>query len=170
MHFMLDLETLSSASNAVIISIGIVEFSPTGIWRKFYTNVDPSKQDGLHISADTVMWWLQQNAEAREAVLGPKVPFHTALYQVREFLGSNPIVWGNGADFDNVVLRNAFAAAGMSKPWSHRNNRCYRTLKALRPDIKMEAAKGTVAHNALDDAHNQALHAIKLLDALEAWE
>lgn len=48
-------------------------------------------------------------------------------------------------------------------PWPHWNDRCYRTLKAMRPDVKMERT-GT-HHNAVDDATSQARHALALLAA-----
>jgi len=65
-----------------------------------------------------------------------------------------------GSDFDNAILYAAYAASGLEQAWEYWNSRCFRTLKALVPHVKME--KGGVAHNALDDAKNQALHAVKL--------
>ena len=64
-------------------------------------------------------------------------------------------VWGNGVDFDNVILFNALSRASISWPWSFRNNRCYRTINALYgSDINIFTQR--VAHRALDDAIYQA--------------
>ena len=65
-------------------------------------------------------------------------------------------VWGNGATFDNVILSNAYKAAGMEQPWKFWDDRCYRTVKGLLPDIKIERL-GT-HHNAVYDAMSQARH------------
>jgi exodeoxyribonuclease VIII len=70
-------------------------------------------------------------------------------------------VWGNGSDFDNAILSCCYGATGREVPWDFWHNRCYRTLKALRPGPKL-VREGTY-HNALDDAKSQALHAIELL-------
>lgn len=73
-------------------------------------------------------------------------------------------VWGNGSDFDNVILRNAYAAIGSTYPWRYNDNMCYRTIKNLAPDVKM--ARQGVHHNALDDARSQALHLIAICNHL----
>jgi hypothetical protein len=70
-------------------------------------------------------------------------------------------LWGNGAVFDNVILSNAYAACAIDKPWKFWNDKCYRTLKGLYPQIELERT-GT-HHNALDDAVSQANHAVKIL-------
>lgn len=73
-------------------------------------------------------------------------------------------IWGNGADFDNVILTNAYRAVGISRPWEPYHDRCYRTLKNLRRDIHLYRT-GT-HHNALYDAITQAEHAVRLLQAV----
>jgi exodeoxyribonuclease VIII len=47
------------------------------------------------------------------------------------------------------------------QPWRHWNDRCYRTVKSLYPDVKLERV-GT-HHNAVDDAESQARHLIAML-------
>lgn len=71
-------------------------------------------------------------------------------------------VWGNGASFDNVILRGAYARNSTPAPWAWWNDRCYRTIKALHREVPMERL-GT-HHNALDDAISQALHLIRMLN------
>lgn len=75
--------------------------------------------------------------------------------------GPDVKVWGNGADFDNVILGSAYRRLGKSIPWAFYNSRCYRTVKSLQPGCRIERA-GT-HHNALDDAKSQALHLMRLL-------
>jgi exodeoxyribonuclease VIII len=102
----------------------------------------------------------------QQAESGVKLP--EALVQLTSFLnqfGRKGLkVWGNGSDFDNAILAACYAAVGQPLPWDFWHNRCYRTLKALRPELKLQR-QGTY-HNALDDAKTQAQHAIQLLEAL----
>lgn len=177
MNIMLDLETLSSSPDACIVAIGAATFSSDGAdqdkgftpRQKFYAVVDPqSAQDaGGVITARTVQWWAKQSDAAR-AVLNDSsaIDIYNA---VRRFAGfclnfAEPKIWGNGAGFDNVVLRQAFERLGLKGPWEFRNDHCYRTLKNLRPDIAFEPYG--VAHHALDDAIAQARHAERILAAL----
>lgn len=166
-NVMVDLETLGNGGNAVIIAIGAVEFdTATGLLgREFYEVVDAQScvDRGMEIDASTVMWWMKQSAEARAAFDKPGIPLTEALHRFSTWYPTavKTPLWGNGATFDNVILANAYKRARLSRPWGYQSDRCYRTLKALRPEVKQEAIG--VAHNALDDAKYQALHAIKLL-------
>lgn len=159
---MVDLETLSTESNACILSIGAARFFPrdTGIMDHFEVFVDPKSctADGLVIDADTVMWWMHgdQDEARKELMACPRLPLRTALLMFMEWLKGDRPVWGNGATFDNVILRNAYKAAGLGVPWSYWNDRCYRTMKSQYPDVKL-VRKGT-HHSAAADAVSQAVH------------
>lgn len=171
---MIDLETLGNRPGCAILSIGAVEFGPQGLGRTFYVTVGKWSQIqlGLHESQSTLDWWKGQSPEARvvleqsENDNDPK-SIHTALLAFANWLSPTGLrtvkVWGNGSDFDNAILACCYAATGDAVPWQFWNNRCYRTLKNLRPEIKLERT-GTY-HNALDDAKTQARHAIQLLSS-----
>lgn len=181
-HIMVDLETLSSASNAVVVSIGAVIFDPkTGeLGERFYVemtdDLDAQQLAGRDVSASTFKWWMEQNAQAKQVFA--KTPAEgvrrtstvEALHSFANFIDvhaggeKNAVLWGNGAVFDNVVLRSLYASAGFKAPWSYRNDACYRTLKNLPGAPAMQQEFG-VAHNALDDAICQALHAVEIF----AW-
>lgn len=164
-HAMVDLETLGNTSDAVVLSIGAVLFSvERGIFGDFYTTVDPQScvAAGLTLSVSTIMWWMQQGDVARKAVRAPGVSLGAALADFAEFLAEHKEVrvWGNGATFDNVILANAYGKAEFKRPWSYKHDRCYRTLAAQHPDVQIEYI-GT-AHNALDDARNQAQRLLEI--------
>ena len=167
MDVMVDLETLGNGSNAAIIAIGAVEFDPTtrALGREFYQVVDAqsSVDSGMAIDASTVMWWMKQNTEAKRAFNTPGTPLFLALGDFANWYPEGANFWGNGATFDNVILSNAYKLTSQKRPWPYQADRCYRTLKALFPNV--EQVHAGVAHNALDDAKSQALHAIKLLSA-----
>ena len=159
-HIMIDLETMSTKPNAAIVAIGAVEFSKEGLGREFYVTVTLSSNEeyGRHVSASTIMWWLEQSNEARKELTNAKVGLQEALELFSVFVRSvKPTgVWGNGAGFDNVVLREAYSAVFTenSEPWPFYADRCYRTIRNLTDHraVKFDGEK----HNALSDAKHQA--------------
>lgn len=167
---MVDLETLGSGSNAVIISIGAVEFDPDTetLGREFYVLVDPQScvDAGLKVDVGTVVWWMKQSDQARSAFNRKGYTLAEALQHFTDWYPAGAPLWGNGATFDNVIMTNAYKAVGRDQPWKFWDDRCYRTLKNLLPHVTLERS-GT-HHNALDDAKTQAVHANKLLAALAA--
>lgn len=168
---MVDLETLGNNSHSVILSIGAVSFDDTGIGEEFYVNVDPQScvNHGLQIDVSTVMWWMKQSDDARKALYKSDTAILVdALTEFTLFMRRNDAayVWGNGATFDNVILSNAYKVVGLDTPWKFYNDRCYRTLKNLFPTVEQPADIGT-AHNALDDARWQALHAVNILQHIK---
>jgi hypothetical protein len=173
---MLDLESLGTAPGSAIVAIGAVRFDAEGITEEFYQRVDLESciRAGLTMDASTVLWWMGQSDAARHEITLPGVHLAQALLDFRLFLDNtrNPElrpasmengkieVWGNGASFDNALLAAAYRAIGDAQPWSFTKDRCYRTMKATRPDIQI--ARAGVLHNALDDARSQALHLIAI--------
>lgn len=164
---MLDLETLGNKPGSVIVAIGAVKFTAAEIVDEFSIVIDPRscEQWGLKLDADTVMWWLQKSEPARQKVCGRGCVLLEALSQFRHWLvDPEAAVWGNGSEYDNVLLAAAYAAVQTSAPWKYYNNRCYRTLKQLCPQVPFQ--KPEVAHDALEDARAQALHLMQILPRL----
>lgn len=162
---MVDLETLSTQHNAGILSIGATTFNHEGMKRTFYEKVAVGclERDGFHVSRSTLDWWNKQDPDTRAEAFSGKKELIDVLVELGGYLLAleTPInLWGNGSDFDNVILTNAYDRFGISLPWSYKNNRCYRTLKSLYPQILPPAMiRGGMKHNALDDAKYQAAHA-----------
>ena len=173
MNIMLDLETMGNGPDAAIIAIGACKFDITGIQDTYYCVVDltSSLNAGLKVDGDTILWWLKQSDDARKAIHSPLTSANKITEALETFAcwveknnQKNPKIWGNGASFDNVILANAYGKVGLETPWKYYNDRCYRTIKAMYPEIKMNR-KGT-HHNALDDAISQAEHLIKIWEAM----
>lgn len=171
---MIDLETLGQRPGCVILSIGAVAFDTDGIGDSLYAVVNTGSclDAGLTKDPETVAWWDRQNDQAKEVLKLAETSGSTladCLGTLTEFLSRFDLdqvrVWGNGADFDNAILGACYHAVGLKTPWKFYNNRCYRTLKSLRPTVKME--RQGVYHNALDDAISQAKHAIKLMELIK---
>lgn len=161
MNVMIDIETLGIGNNAAILSIGATRFVENGIIDSFHVGVSPEscQQYGLKIDASTVMWWMNAERDAARAEMMTlnKLDLYEALAGFSDWYGEESLpTWGNGASFDNVVLRNAFSAVNIQCPWKFWDDRCYRTMKNLAPGITL-AREGT-HHNALDDAIYQTKH------------
>src|SRR5688572_29191140 len=124
---MIDIETLSNRSYAVICSIGAVEFDlATGeTGREFYQRVDIQSclNAGLRVNGSTIQWWLQQSEEARNELAMPGATFLTTALQAFAnpglFNWNNAKVWGNGARFDLGLLSDAYNACKLEIPWKH---------------------------------------------------
>jgi DNA polymerase III epsilon subunit-like protein len=163
MHIMVDLETLSTRTNAHIVAIGAVAFNNTNVVDKYYQAIRLENNDKFHIDMGTLQWWITQSEEAREVFKDEyTAPLNVALVTFSKFFDKHQAetLWGNGAAFDNVILRNAYETIGIVPPWQHWQDRCYRTMKNLHPIVKMER-KGT-HHNALDDALSQTEHLLDI--------
>jgi hypothetical protein len=165
-HYMVDLETMGLRENSAIVSIGVVEFDETTLGRNFYTNVSLESciEAGLVTDQSTIDWWSKQTEGAQNAWKQSPESLMASLRLLCRFFegatgGASAVrLWGNGAGFDNVLLKNAFKALDADEPWKYFNNRCYRTMAAVFPltDEEMPARVGTY-HNALDDALTQTL-------------
>lgn len=168
-HLMIDLETMGTNTNAPIVVIGAVFFDPqTGeIGPVFYIVI--SLTDAMNTGAvpdgGTIEWWLKQSSEARAAILTDQVKLKDALSRFREFINEYSDekfvqVWGNGATFDNAILRTSYERLDIPCPWRYYNDRDVRTIVELGKTIDFDARTVIpfegVRHNALDDARHQA--------------
>ncbi|MEN3158250.1 3'-5' exonuclease [Alkalimonas sp. NCh-2] len=183
-NLMIDIETLGTGKNAVIISLGAVFFCPeTGnLGAGFYQTITRGSCElyGLEADEDTVRWWSEQSAEARAVLTCPDAgdlddtlrEFAGWLWESTEE-GSDIHVWGNGPSFDNAILANAYNRCNVKLPWKFRHERCVRTIVALGRELlgidpkKTIERKGT-HHHALADAEHQALYVSAVYQALKA--
>lgn len=178
-HLMIDLETMGANPNAPIAGIGAVFFEPsTGrTGERFYVRVDfaMAMTMGAVADGDTIKWWMAQSSESRaELIADFALPTSLALEQLNQFIAANQYpagrkylrVWGNGAAFDNVILRAAYARAGAEVPWDWWHDLDVRTVvemgRVLGYDPKRNNAFAGTRHNALDDAVFQAIYVSEL--------
>ncbi|EJB1542413.1 3'-5' exoribonuclease [Salmonella enterica] len=170
-NLMIDLETMGKNKDAPIVSIGAVFFTPeTGdIGQEFYTvvSLESAMGQGATPDGDTILWWLKQSPEARAAIcIDDTLSISDALSELNHFINRHAAntkylkVWGNGATFDNVILRGAYERAGQICPWAYWNDHDVRTIVTLGRSIgfdpKMDIPFDGERHNALADARHQA--------------
>jgi len=171
-HIMIDLETLNNTPDSVIVAIGAVAFDKDSVLDKeaFYVivDIDSCLKSGLTIGGDTLGWWAKQSPKA-QAVLhaSPRTDLETALDQLNNFIikhtnnqHRSAKVWGNGAAFDQPILRTAYARTGKKPAWEFYNEMCYRTLKNAHKDVP--PVKPVIAHHAAHDSLAQAKHLIQI--------
>ncbi|EOF6195901.1 3'-5' exonuclease [Salmonella enterica] len=169
-NLMIDLETMGKKPNAPVVSIGAVFFDPHSgeIGPEFYTAVslESAMEQGAVPDGDTILWWMRQSPEARAAICVDAMPIPAALSELTHFIGRHADnikymkVWGNGATFDNVILRGTYERAGKICPWLFWNDHDVRTLVTLGRSIGFDPKKDMPfigeQHNALADARHQA--------------
>ncbi len=176
---MIDLETLGTTADAVILSIGAVRFDleegrvfdsgPHDCC--FYRAIEIDWQPGRRIDGDTLTWWMKQDAQAQQVFTDPaKKILAIALHQLAMWIdpqpGSMPTVWSNGADFDLPMLSHAYRQHSQTPPWEPYAARCYRTYKNLPGARAVKVERTGLHHNALDDAIYQAQHLCAIHAAL----
>lgn len=168
-HFMLDLETMGLQPNAAVTAIGIAYFDRNNIIDTFYTPVslEDCKRVGLVTLKSTEDWWAKQSAEARTAwdVENPPSVLD-ALGSMASWMRSHSAEkdiapWGNGSDFDLVLMASMCRAVEVETPWRYYNHHCFRTMKNMF-EVNFHSRTG-VYHHARDDAITQAKHLQEIL-------
>ena len=171
---MLDLETLGTDPDAVILSAGLVLFNleeeddydtlaDSDAKRVWYSTFEPQDQIdlGSTVTFSTIKWWLEQHklAQAVFHVKHPK-PNETILEDLCEFLGDAQEItlWGNGSGFDIPIFRHMFKIYNIKFPFRHWNENDLRTMRRMAGKPELQIVRG-VYHNALDDAQYQVLAA-----------
>ncbi len=163
-NIMLDLETLGTRADSVILSIGAVKFnllSGEMDDKAFYASVsiDSNHEVGpRHISESTVMWWLKQSAEAQAVFHGAKTTLNSALEEFVNWIDHPDYrIWSNGADFDIPMMVHALDTFGYEVPWKFYMTGCHRTEKSS-PNAPRAQTQPKIAHHAMYDAIAQAEH------------
>lgn len=180
-HVMLDIETLSTQMNAVVLSIGALVFDPfTGeIGEKFYVELDLDEQPSRHISMGTLRFWtsqIQKDPTKGAIIVGAdKAPVSHALTLLKKFIERNTrgkleALWACDPDFDCAILRNLYAEHNRETPWAFYQPKSVRTIRMLAKQFATESTAATVAvtvtHNALEDCERQANEVIVFYRAL----
>ena len=136
MDVMLDIETLSTRPESVILTLGAVKFSPwdqevnteTGLYLRI--DVDEQLQLDRHVQQETVDWWGKQAEEVREEALGEheRTRLGDSVDQLNRFLVGAENIWCQGPAFDIVILENLYRQLGRPTPWQFWQIRDSRTL------------------------------------------
>jgi len=160
MDVMLDIETLDTLPESVILTIGAVKFDPfsdfigDGLYIK--PDVDEQSAKGRTINEDTLNWWMNQAEDVREEALSmdDRIPVEEMYRQLNRFLVGVENVWAQGPVFDMVILANIYRQYSWPTPWQYWQVRDSRTLFGTHGDPRAKGKAGL--HNALEDSVSQA--------------
>ena len=174
-HLMVDIETLSDKSYAVITSIAAVEFDLSGnTGREFSCNisVNSSLKAGLNIDGETLKWWMTRpDEDSRKKMFENPLALANALNQFRGFINKMDVetlqLWGNPALFDLGLIRNAYNILEQDFPWSFRNERDVRTLVSFYPNIKKETEFIGLKHDPVADCKHQIRYLCNIISKLQ---
>lgn len=168
---MVDLETLSTESNAAIIQFGAA-WKQGDMYRMEQVSVSPELYrdlQGFHIDQNTINFHYAKNRENYEECLRSEMTLQdlariiTLTFDDVKSLGTVEF-WAGGTDFEIPILRNFFAQWNTKLPFLYYRARDYRTLREL---YKKEVPLKTVNdHSAGSDAMNQLRHLEEILNYL----
>ena len=162
---MIDIESLDTSPDCVILTIGAVLFDPKGQGIIERLELRPTVEDQTEkfnrsINEDTLRWWSEQSPEALEEALGDRgrVPFAECMETLYKWCWkyNNGHVWSNGASFDIVAMESAWRNLGQLPPWNFWNIRDTRTIYDIC-SVKLKDGGHTTSHKAVEDAERQAI-------------
>lgn len=161
LDLMLDLETMGTGADAVIVQIGACFFDRnTGvIHREFSINVEERSciDLGLTVTLATKEWWAEQSQEARDGLLDPApVKLNKALIELVAFVEQyyDVYLWCH-PNFDEPKLVHAFKVCGIEYPFNFWAVRDVRTAVDVAGINSRDIPREGVHHNALDDCKHQ---------------
>lgn len=161
-HAMIDIETLGTEPECVVMSVGAVKFNPFSNDEPFEKkhwklDIDSQSEKGRIIREDTLQWWAKQDEHVREAAFSE----HDRIYlgdffkELNKWCVGVQDIWCQGPQFDMVILENLYRQFKSHHNWAYWQIRDSRTLFAMLPEDPRKAVQEDL-HDALADAYWQA--------------
>jgi hypothetical protein len=162
---MIDIESLDTSPNCVILTIGAVRFDPKGMGVVEKLELRPMIEEQTEkfnrvINEDTLRWWSTQSEDALDEAMGDRdrVSFNECMEALYKFCWNRRAVWSNGASFDIVAMESAWRNLGMRIPWPYYTVRDTRTLYEIAGvSLKDKKYGSKTTHKAVEDAEHQAI-------------
>jgi len=174
-HIMVDLETLGTKPNSLMLTIGAIRFNP---WADdtnnpmekmdtFYRRVSFESYEGLDhvIDDDTLAWWGKQTEEVRGEAFAEedRHDIRDVLRDFHKWCGGVDAIWANGTGFDLNILEHFSRELRRGVAWKYWQARDARTLYALVPGLQRPQG---AAHHALWDCWSQLVGVQRSFEAL----
>lgn len=179
-HIMVDIETLGTSVDSVMLSISAVAFDietgETDEEFEVFIDVDSCIRSGRKVTHDTLMWWFKESMqEARDGILQNKdnrIEVEEAVFNFNRFVGKvsgkaqkAPILWGNSNRFDLGIIAYGYPENEMT--WNYWNERDVRTLMSLAHWFKDDEEFMGIAHYGIDDCKHQIKYVTKAWNYLK---
>ena len=172
---MIDLETLGTSNNAVIVQIGACFFDrytgivETGI--RYNISIDSCLAYGLQVDGGALEFWLNQK---NRTWLDNQKPLKDVLEHFKKYImqqegiinSKNITTWAH-ATFDFPILINAFKKTKVYFPIGYRSLRDIRTLVDLSGGYKPLEETEEATHDALDDCKRQVRYCTKAFNIIK---
>ena len=136
MDIMIDIESLDTTPDCVILTIGAVLFDPRGSGIVDKIEIRPTIEEAM-------------GDEGR-------IPFADAMAKLYKFCWNHNNVWSNGAGFDIVAMEHAWRQLGQNSPWPYYKVRDTRTIYEVT-GVSLKDGNYTTTHKAVEDAERQAI-------------
>ena len=187
---MVDLETLGTRQDAIVLEISAVEFNcHTGEIGEVFDaklDIDEQVQYRRSFNCETLQWWFKQDEEARKNIFNEDVDIirFDILWALAEF--SNFVkrcnnkcnsdsdrrvvkLWGNGSIFDLGILQNMYENCfhNMKLPWKFWAVNDVRTIVDLNPDVKKNCEFDGTPHCAVDDCKHEIKYLVETLKTIK---
>lgn len=164
---MIDMETLDTTPNCVVLTIGAVRFNPKGDGVVERLELRPTIEEQTEkynriINEGTLQWWANQNEYALQEAFGEhgRTPFDDCIRKLYKFCWNRRAVWSNGASFDIVVAESCFRQVLTDIPnpipWPFYTVRDTRTLYEIA-GVSLKDGGHVTSHKAVEDAERQVV-------------
>ena len=163
---MIDIESLDTTPDCVILTIGAVRFDPKGQGVVERLELRPTIEDQTEIynrsiNEDTLRWWSTQSPEAMEEAMGDngRESLVDCMEKLYKFCWNRRAVWSHGAPFDIVVMESAMRQTldrPNPIPWPFYTVRDTRTLYEIT-GVSLKDGGHVTSHKAVEDAERQAI-------------
>ena len=178
MDCMVDIETTGIIPGSGILTIGAVKFNRTQDLPRledcdtFYIRISPESLNEYGFTCDesSLKWWDGQEAYVKDEAFScgkDRVNIRDALLLFSGWYGQCQRVWGNGDDFDCVLLSEAYRKTCVgAPPWQFWQTRDLRTAFDLAGMSSKDLGDDN-KHHALHDAYRQVVGLLGALSRLK---
>jgi hypothetical protein len=162
-HIMIDIETLGTNPDCVILSVGAVKFDPFGttvpqhktLWRP---NIDQQLEAGRTVDEGTLEWWSKQAADIRENAFSTddRIDLDDFFKSLNRYMTGADKIWCQGPQFDMVIIEDLYRQFDHHRNWAYWQVSDCRTIFNMMPVDPRKAIQQNL-HRADEDAYWQAV-------------
>ena len=161
-HAMIDIETLGTEPDSVVLSVGAVKFNPftltdphaKTLWRP---EIDAQSNAGRSVLDDTLQWWAKQPQHIQDEAFDEhgRITLSSFMSDLNKYLVGVDKIWCQGPQFDMVILEDMFKQFEHHRNWMFWQVMDCRTIFNMMPVDPRKAIQEDL-HNALADCYYQA--------------
>lgn len=162
-HAMIDIETLGTLPESVILSVGGVKFDPftpnePHDGKHWKLDADSQTEKGRFVDDKTLEWWAKQDQAIQDVAFTDegRVPVDTFMKELNAWLTGCEAIWCQGPQFDMVIIEHLFRDFDHHMNWFFWQVNDCRTLFKMMPVDPRKAIQQNL-HDAQADAHWQAV-------------